>query len=477
MSKKKTSKFSLKNIRFEVKILICSILLLSGLICTVEIRKSFLLKNPVSEPLTEQEIENLCSIIESKNYERNNPIHKLPYEIRQADLEIFADSAILVNCHTGDILFEKNPDQEIPPASMTKVFLMYTVFEKINEGKATLDDIVPLPPESWASNMPPHSSLMFLGKGQTVTLRELLTGLAVCSGNDASHAIAYYLFGSIDSFLEEVNNQIKKCGLTKTMIVEPSGYSERNVTTAREMAMFARIYISKYPESLELFHSVKSFAYPKKHNIAPEDKNKAPQQFNGKIPDSIWTVIEQPNTNKCLISLPGCDGLKTGYIDESGYNLALTCSRDGQRYLSVTMKGPGNNIVEGDKLRVKDGTTLQEYAFTTFEETRCFTYEDLSITVPVLGSKKDSVKLCIPYELQTCVPKQIIDGNSASIKFYNPPAIYGPVKTGEEYGKAVLLSDGMIIGEAPLVITRDVEKGNVIKRFIDRIIYQRIRKK
>ena len=295
---KEKKKFDLKKIKFEYKIFICALTILVALACAVLIRRSILFSNPKAITLTDQQTEYLTQVIADKNFERNQTIHNLPYDIKQADLEIFAESAILINCDTGDILYEKNADEEIPPASMTKLFLMYTVFQKVSEGKASLDDIVPLPPECWASHMPPHSSLMFLGKNQTVTLRELLTGLAVCSGNDASHAIAYYLFGGIDSFLEEVNQQIKLCGLEKTRIVEPSGYNENNVTTAREMAKFARIYISRYPESLKQFHSVKKFAYPSILNIAPEDRNKPSQIFKGSFPDSIWTTIEQENKNK-----------------------------------------------------------------------------------------------------------------------------------------------------------------------------------
>ena len=205
---------------------------------------------------------------------------------------------------------------------MTKIFLMYTVFQKIKDGKISLDDVVPLPEECWASRMPPRSSLMFLGKGQTVTLKELLTGIAVCSGNDASHAVAYYLFGDTGKFISEVNRQIQLLGLTKTRIEEPSGYSEQNVTTAREMAAFARVYVSKYPESLELFHSVKKFTYPSQKNLPPNQKKRQPQDFSKGILDEIWTPVTQENTNKLLKTLEGCDGLKTGYIDESGYNLS-----------------------------------------------------------------------------------------------------------------------------------------------------------
>ena len=474
---KEKKKFDLKKIKFEYKIFICALTILVALACAVLIRRNILFSNPKAITLTDQQTEYLTQVIADKNFERNQTIHNLPYDIKQADLEIFAESAILINCDTGDILYEKNADEEIPPASMTKLFLMYTVFQKLSEGKASLDDIVPLPPECWASHMPPHSSLMFLGKNQTVTLRELLTGLAVCSGNDASHAIAYYLFGGIDSFLEEVNQQIKLCGLEKTRIVEPSGYSENNVTTAREMAKFARIYISRYPESLKQFHSVKKFAYPSILNIAPEDRNKPSQIFNGSFPDSIWTTIEQENTNKCLKTLEGCDGLKTGYIDESGYNLSLTCIREGQRYLSVTMKGPGDNVFEGDKYRVQDGTTLQNYAFQSFVETRDISEKEVSVTVPVLGGKEDYVNLFVPFDMKTCIPLNLFNDKEITIKLYNAPALFGQIKAGEQYGKAALIIDGYIIEEAPLIADRDIKKSFIFKTFLDRIIYQTIRKK
>lgn len=477
MSEKKIKKLDFKNIKFETKLLICTVAVLFILVCSVAVRRAVIFHNPAASELSDEQKIYLEQITASKNYERNNTVHRLPYETKQADLEVFAESAILVNCDTGDILYEKNADEEIPPASMTKIFLMYTVFQKINEGKASLDDVVPLPPECWASNMPPHSSLMFLGKGQTVTLRELLTGLAVCSGNDASHAIAYYLFGSIEAFLEEVNNQIKLCGLEKTHIYEPSGYSEQNITTAREMAQFARIYINRYPESLSEFHSVKKFVYPKEHNLAEEDRSKPAQTFNGKFPDSFWTSIEQENTNKCLKTLEGCDGLKTGYIDESGYNLSLTCRRDGQRYLSVTMKGPGSNVIEGDKYRVHDGTTLQEYAFRSFVETRSFSKNEMSLTVPVLGGKEDYVNLYVPFDMKTCIPKNLFEGKEVILKLTNPPALYGEVKAGQQYGRASLIIDGYIIEDAPLVSDRDIKKAFVFKQFLDRIVYQTIRKK
>ena len=186
----------------------------------------------------------------------------------ETDLQLDATSVILMEYETGRVLYEKNADEIIPPASMTKLVVMYVVFQEIATGRISLDDIVPLPPESWAINAPPMSSLMFLGEGQTVTLRELLLGLAVASGNDAAIAVAHYTCGSVESFVERMNSEMEALGLVHTRFVEPSGYSELNLTTPREFAAFAKTYIERYPESLTLFHSQPSISYPQEHNLA-----------------------------------------------------------------------------------------------------------------------------------------------------------------------------------------------------------------
>lgn len=445
---------------------------------------------------TEQELFVLENSLKEKKFERSKTVHKLPYDTISAELDVNAESAILINADTGDILYEKNADELIPPASMTKIFLMYTVFQKIHEGKTSLDDIVPLPEETWASHMPPHSSLMFLGKGQIVTLRELLQGLAVCSGNDASHAIALYLFGSEEKFIETVNDEIKKCGLEKTKIVEPSGYSEENLTTAREMAAFARIYITKFPESLKEFHSLKKFVYPKPENIAKEDAGKPVQDLSKGHPDSIWSGLEQENTNKLLKTLEGCDGLKTGYIDESGYNLSLTAVRNGERYISVTMKGPGGRYADGDLMRQKDGNTLMEFAFDNFVEVKAeskiendlFVLDEESekyyvrFITPVLGTKNElhgfanRIGLITPYEINTVVPKffngKEVDAiNDLKVEIEREKIIFGTVKAGEQFGTIKVFVKGLLIEEVPLVCDRSFEeKSNFIARGFDKLI-------
>jgi len=265
---------------------------------------------------------------------------------------VYAFSALLADLKTGSILYEKNADILIPPASMTKLIAMYIVFQDAAAHKFSLDDVVPLKAESWAVNAPEGSSLMFLAKGQRVSVRELLLGLAVASGNDAAAAIADFVSGSQSAFVERMNAETEKLGLRYTRFADASGYSELNATTAREFASFARTYLHLYPEALKEFHSVQTLRYPQSHNNPRE--NQSPP-------------VVQKNTNPALGVIPGANGLKTGFIPESGYNLSLTVERDNLSILSVTLGGPGQGTVQGNAYRLKDAQSLTDYAYNNFK--------------------------------------------------------------------------------------------------------------
>ena len=162
-------------------------------------------KNQNATDLSENQKTQLVQTI-FQNYPQEDDILKpLPYKFNFPDLEIGAESAILINMDNGNIIYEKNADEVIPPASMTKLFAMYVVEEQVRKGILSYDQIIPLPEESWACNMPPHSSLMFLGKDQIVTLEELLLGLCICSGNDAAYALAYIVCGNMEDFVALMN--------------------------------------------------------------------------------------------------------------------------------------------------------------------------------------------------------------------------------------------------------------------------------
>ena len=236
--------------------------------------------------------------------EKKELLQPLPYTLPELGINVGAESAILIDVSNGQIVYEKNADKLIPPASMTKLFAMYVVEQEVAAGRLHYNDIIPLPPECWACNMPPHSSLMFLGKGQIVTLEELLLGLSICSGNDAAYALAFAVCGSMEEFVERMNKVAAEAGLSHTHFVESSGYSEKNITTAREMAAFCRLYILEHPDSLKRFHSVPSFTYPKEKNMAPGDRYGAQDWSNG-LPEKITMGITQENTNPLLGRMAG----------------------------------------------------------------------------------------------------------------------------------------------------------------------------
>ncbi len=381
---------------------------------------------------------------------------------------INARSAILVDATTGTVLFEKNADEPIPPASMTKLVAMYTAFHAAERLEISFDDVMEPPPESWASNIPPGSSLMFLGQGQRVTIRELLFGMAVASGNDAAIALALHISGSVPAFVERMNTEMKMLGLSRTRFVEPSGLSEYNMTTAREFADFALVYIRDYPEALRAFHSQQSFSYPMPWNLPP---------------GSTERPVMQSATNRLLGSLEGCDGLKTGFINESGYNMSVTAERHGNRYISVTLGGPGAGSSEGNRLRVDDGKNLMEWAFANCITVKPEPVEPVSI--PIWGGLQQSVR-AIPVRMAAfTAPATFSAAGTAAVpaagtaavpaklsglerKLILQKTITAPVEAGQILGKVDFLIDGIIVHSVPLVADRSSARAGLLGQLLDR---------
>lgn len=419
-----------------------------------------------------QEVQ-LYTYLQETYPQRYEILHKLSYIDNYPSLDVGAGSAILIDVRTGDILYEKNADEIIPPASMTKLFAMYVVDQEVAAGRLSYNQIIPIPEEALACNMPPHSSLMFLGEGQVVTLEELLLGLSICSGNDAAYALAYTVSGSMEAFIERMNQIAFDLKLKNTHFVESSGYSELNTTTAREMAAFCKVYLSEHPDSLKKFHAVRNFTYPKEENMAPGDKY-GPQDFSQGLPRHITMGITQSNTNPLLGKLKGCDGLKTGYIDESGYNLALTAIRNDTRFLSVTMRGPGRSTAEGQAGRIKDGTTLMNYAFGSFADLTHISAVK-NYFVKNYGSKEMGFYAVPAYNVEgVCVPyltgDSIADNmNNVQIEVNVPEKFTEPVKAGEKVGEIKIILGNNVLETVPLIADRTTTKCNGLMGLIDKV--------
>lgn len=216
-----------KNLNIKKILLAAFALIILSLISFTAARAFSFEKTQDAASLTAEEAFDLTQFLLSNYPEEHQTLKKLPYNIGEPQLDIWAKSAILIDVSNGNILYQKNADSIIPPASMTKLFAMYVVEEEIAAGRFSYDQLIPLPPESWACNMPPHSSLMFLGKDQRVTMEELLLGLSICSGNDAAYALAYTVSGTMEAFVERMNLVAADLGLANTHFVESSGYSEK----------------------------------------------------------------------------------------------------------------------------------------------------------------------------------------------------------------------------------------------------------
>ena len=466
--KKKTSKKSM-TLKKKILLIVVSIFLVAiiSFFTGYGIYAYKLIKSVPAE-LTEEVAKQNQTYI--KELYKEPLIQNLPYAITANEINLHAKSGILIDAATGWILYEKNADEVIPPASMTKVVLMYLALDALEKGQIKLTDKIDLPPESWAINAPPHSSLMFLGKDQNVTFEELLIGMNVVSGNDAAVAVAMTLFGTMENCIAQMNKVVQDLGLTKTRFVESSGYSENNLTTAREFAIFSRSYVTRFPESLQKYHSIKSFTYPKKHNLAPyidyEDAKVNGVPLEGTMP------ITQKATNRSLDVIPGADGLKTGYIDESGYNLSLTVLRDGTRLISVTMGGPGNGSLEGNKYRTEDSLSIMDWGFALFRSEKvldCFKVNSIAPS----GKEKSFVLTEAILDNHFITIPNLKDENGNLLQLSRnviiDEKISAPINCGHQYGKVEYYLGNYLLQTVPLVADRSISEGNIFVKLYGKI--------
>jgi D-alanyl-D-alanine carboxypeptidase (penicillin-binding protein 5/6) len=351
---------------------------------------------------------------------------------------------------TGSLVYYKNPDEEIPPASLTKLVTMHLLLEAVSSGEVSLDDLMEPPRESWAVNQPPRSSLMGLAAGQTVSLRELMLGLAIPSGNDAAAAAALRIAPRVEDFVERMNRAVEVLGLRRTRFVEPSGVSEYNSTTAREFALFCYFYLARHPGSLRDFHGVRRFSYPLAENVP------APYRLNP-------MTNHYTNHNNLLGQVPGVDGLKTGYIDEAGFNIALTAEREGTRFILVILGAPAGR--GGDLIRDNDGRALLEWAFASFKTLRPRIGELPSLRV--WKGKTNYIGL-VPGEP---LPFTVRAGRAEELFWRVEPAEgrSAPLPAGSFGGRLILSDKAGELRSVPLITADAVEPGGFFKRLMDSI--------
>jgi len=357
---------------------------------------------------------------------------------------INARAAVVMDAATGQVLLSKNPDLVIPPASLTKLVTLHVVYEEIRAGRLSKDELVTIDKRDCSPYVPYGSSLMYLQPGMRVSVLDLMRGAAVVSGNDAAFALARRISGSNEAFAARMNQAVRALGFTELSFVEPSGLSELNRATALSYASFCRAYLRLHPESLTELHSVRYIEFPR-----PEHATAAyhPQ---GRI--------IQYNRNNLILSYDGCDGLKTGYIIEAGYNLAATAMRGETRLIVVTLGGSGSTSLGGGAQRSRDGSALLDWAFESFVTLS----PDAGPLPPVRAWYGAGGKLAlVPADsLGVTAPRSA--AASVSVRVVAQRSIDAPVAKGAKLGEIVYSSGGQVLRRVDLLAAREVPRGNIL---------------
>jgi len=342
-----------------------------------------------------------------------------PAQPASGGLHCDAPSAVLIDGLTGQVLFEQNPHLRIPPASFVKVLTLYLVFDAIRAGQIKMDDMVTVSEKAWRT----QGSKMFIKVGDRVRVEDLMKGVAIASGNDACITLAEHLSGSEDVFVSKMNEKAKLLGMKDSQFKNTHGMpADDQYTTAMDMTILSRRYIEDHPGALAL-HSTTEFEY------------------NG---------IRQGNRNTLLQKNIGVDGLKTGHVEESGYHLAATAKRDGQRMIAVVM---GCDKV---KKRAPETQKLLEYGFKNFSTVEAVKKGATFGPVKVKRGKLNQVALTAAEDARVTVARG--KENLVSAVPQLPQFIVAPILKGQVISKVLIQNDGKVAREVNLLASLAVEK-------------------
>lgn len=350
----------------------------------------------------------------------------IPMVHAEDSLNLNSPSAILIDASSGKILYEKNKDEKLPMASMTKIMSMLLIMENIDNGSLNYSDKVIISKN--ASSM--GGSQVFLQEGEEYKVEDLLKCIAVSSANDAVVAMAEKISGSVDTFVELMNDKATKLGLSNTHFENPHGLdSENHYSTAYDMAILAKELLKH--EDILNFTSIY------------EDYLTKPDG------SQIWLV----NTNRLVRFYDGVDGLKTGYTTEAGYCLTATAKKNDLRLISVVMKAATADD------RSKDTATLLTYGFNSFKSNVIYSKNDVLGEVKVESGKIDKVKVYLKEDVTEVLGvTETAKEYSFNIKI---DKIVAPIKNGSIVGKAEIVdNEGNIIKEVDVIVKEDVQKAS-----------------
>jgi D-alanyl-D-alanine carboxypeptidase (penicillin-binding protein 5/6) len=342
-----------------------------------------------------------------------------------------AKAWLLMDADSGDVLASANPDEPLPPASLTKMMTSFLVEQALRSGKLKKDDLVSVSQNAWCRGSSTESC-MYLPLNSQATVIDILRGIIIQSGNDASKAIAEHLAGSEEGFAKLMNAEAQRIGMTHTHFVNATGLPDpEHKSSARDLAILARAIIRDSADYYPIY---------------------AEREFK-------YNNIKQGNRNALLYTDPTVDGLKTGHTQEAGYCLVTSSKRNGMRLITVILN------TNSAQARADETRALLGWGFGNFEKATPIQPNTVVTTAKVNFGKVDTVDAALASPWMLTVPRGQQVHTSVQIK----PDLEAPVTKGTVIGKVVADSNGKPIGEAPLVAQADVERAGFLLRTWQRV--------
>jgi len=357
-----------------------------------------------------------------------------------------ARSWLLLDANSGVTLASHEPARRLEPASLTKLMTAYVVFIALGETRISLDDRVTVSNAAFAAPGR-EGARMFIEPGRTVTTSELLRGLIVSSGNDAAVALAEHTAGSQAAFVERMNAEARRLGLTDTRFANPTGLSDpQQYSTARDLARLAQRLRSDFPQHVALFRE-REFTY---------------------------NQISQANRNRLLWSDPSVDGMKTGHLDASGWSIVAT---------AVRPRGKGDNGYErclialvlgapSDSVRAQEALRLLSYGFTEYETVRLFRAAQIVARPEVLKGDRSELPIGPERDVFVTVPAaelQRLGERELRSSIERPDPLVAPLTKGETVGRLKVSLSGQVVADAPVVALENVQAAGLFGRAYDAV--------
>ncbi len=344
--------------------------------------------------------------------------------------KINAQAFVLIDANSHKIIASENADTHRAPASLTKLMTLYVAFDALKHGQIKLDDKVTVSKKAWQTG----GSRMFLNVGQVVTVKDLIQGIIVDSGNDAAVALAEYIGGSEDAFTSIMNQEAQRIGMTESHFTDANGLPHPNhYSSARDLAILASSIVNNFPEYYPFFSEKRL-------------------TFNG---------ITQPNRNRLLWRYESADGLKTGHTKEAGYCLVSSAKQNGMRLISVVMGAPT------DSARAADSIKLLTYGFRFYKTYKLYGANEKITDARIWKGEDKKIPAGLSHSLYVTVPVGQYGNLAANAVLNNP--ISAPVSQGQQLGMLDLTLNNKPYKQTPLVALKDDPKGGIWRQFSDTV--------